>query len=711
MSTYRLSRITAFLILLPAHLLPAPLCGQGAIRAWEEVSKRPSELRAGHACVVLGGKIWLLGGENDKAPLSSVEVFDPVPQTWSSATRLKTGLTRLGAVAVGNRLFCVGGENAGKATAEVHELVNNVWVARASMQFSRSRFALVQNSAELLVFGGQDGNKGRSSCEAYLVSTDKWRSLAGMPGPRFGHSAQRKGNLVYVFGGHGANSTISLRSTWIYDIQKDSWKVCPSPACDQILEHVDAASYVDPAGEIVLAGGSGKSQGKAALHGRSVERLDLSGTEARWAACTPLFLPLSGHTVCTVAGVSYLMGGTWAGGNSAKKTNIVFRSRSVSLPRVNEGISLGIPIPSYVVHPPLDAKKPLPVLVFGHGLGEKPGYYQQLMGQFAAMGFFCIAPDLNPLLKVEHFALALALVATDLAKSPKYAKFIDARRVFGGFSAGGGASVMNAVTERPIACFALAPWVGCIPSVKRCAQSPVIPASKKVTVPILMMAHEGDPLGTDSNARWLYENLTAVKGYRALFVVKGKKHGGFMSGQGFADISQSTGHEGRVLQERSFRYLYAFLKAAVLDAPVDNQPVAIDGMAESYRSIVGEPSQSDAEIAKRFLTVGSPELFIESAGQPRPGAPISLGFMSPALKLYILLIAAPPARKFATSFGDLLIDPTVTIALPSIIPSSQLGGLELVIPKGLSGEVHLQAFGLDRRNAWRFSGWRRTLRL
>ena len=50
---------------------------------WKEMTKMNEKRRGiSNSCVVLSDKIWVLGGWNGKKWLKSVEIFDPVTNTW-----------------------------------------------------------------------------------------------------------------------------------------------------------------------------------------------------------------------------------------------------------------------------------------------------------------------------------------------------------------------------------------------------------------------------------------------------------------------------------------------------------------------------------------------------------------------------------------------------------------------------------------------------
>ena len=65
--------------------------------------------RLNPGAAVLDGKIYVVGGNND-SPLSSVDVYDPSLDQWTTGVPLPAGRGGLGAAVVDNKLYALGGE-------------------------------------------------------------------------------------------------------------------------------------------------------------------------------------------------------------------------------------------------------------------------------------------------------------------------------------------------------------------------------------------------------------------------------------------------------------------------------------------------------------------------------------------------------------------------------------------------------------------------
>ena len=74
--------------------------------------------RQSPAAAVINGKLYVVGGRNSAgAYVSTVEVYDPATNAWSSKTSMPTPRTGLGVIAVNGLLYAVGGTNSGGAVA------------------------------------------------------------------------------------------------------------------------------------------------------------------------------------------------------------------------------------------------------------------------------------------------------------------------------------------------------------------------------------------------------------------------------------------------------------------------------------------------------------------------------------------------------------------------------------------------------------------
>ena len=67
--------------------------------------------RAGAGATVANGKIYVAGGFDDNAPLSSVEVYNPVNSLWINIKAMRSPRGGVGLAPLSGKLIAVGGHN------------------------------------------------------------------------------------------------------------------------------------------------------------------------------------------------------------------------------------------------------------------------------------------------------------------------------------------------------------------------------------------------------------------------------------------------------------------------------------------------------------------------------------------------------------------------------------------------------------------------
>jgi N-acetylneuraminic acid mutarotase len=65
--------------------------------------------RSGIAAAVLGGEVFVFGGESVFGTFKRVDVFDPRKNKWASRTPMPTARHGLGSAVVGRKIFVISG--------------------------------------------------------------------------------------------------------------------------------------------------------------------------------------------------------------------------------------------------------------------------------------------------------------------------------------------------------------------------------------------------------------------------------------------------------------------------------------------------------------------------------------------------------------------------------------------------------------------------
>ena len=139
---------------------------------------------------MLDGKIYLAGGYNG-GYLNTVAVYDPTTNTWSAGPRMLTARGYMGAAVLGGKLYVAGGDGglAPLSSMEVFDPQTNAWTQLAPMGTARKLFQLVAAQGKLCAVGGMTTGVNKvSSVEAYDPQQNRWEAAAPLSGPRIGHA-------------------------------------------------------------------------------------------------------------------------------------------------------------------------------------------------------------------------------------------------------------------------------------------------------------------------------------------------------------------------------------------------------------------------------------------------------------------------------------------------------------------------------------------
>ena len=87
------------------------------------------------------GKIYAIGGRGSSGnPLSSVEIYDPVINSWSNGVSLPSSVEFGAGVAVGKKLYLIGGANSSRASLNkvlCFDLSLNAWSQKTELPTAR----------------------------------------------------------------------------------------------------------------------------------------------------------------------------------------------------------------------------------------------------------------------------------------------------------------------------------------------------------------------------------------------------------------------------------------------------------------------------------------------------------------------------------------------------------------------------------------------
>jgi len=125
---------------------------------------------------VLDGKVYVMGGRDGAHFLDTVEVYDPQADSWQRVASMPRELHWHAAAVMGGKIYVTGGENNQESTLKkvcVYDPQADAWTRLASMGTARDRHASAAVGGKLYVFGGYGAGAQRLSiAEVYDPASD-----------------------------------------------------------------------------------------------------------------------------------------------------------------------------------------------------------------------------------------------------------------------------------------------------------------------------------------------------------------------------------------------------------------------------------------------------------------------------------------------------------------------------------------------------------
>ncbi|TDT39491.1 glucose/arabinose dehydrogenase [Halospina denitrificans] len=235
-----------------------------SLGCWEGLSAGPFQVLDPRG-IALGNKLYAVGGKDSSGHLNSLLIYNTKTNSWS----------------VGNDLPGPGVENP----------------------------AGIAYKGELYVFGGSKApfSGAVGSATRYNPSTGKWTTLAPMPTPRGGASAEVVGNRIHVVGGM-ANNGASVDVVEIYNPANNSW----STGTPMTTRRDNPGTAVLD-GNLYVFGGRTRNADGTTIDGtlNSVEMY--SPSSGTWTAKAPMPTGRRTMVVGTLNGRAQVMGGEDSG--------------------------------------------------------------------------------------------------------------------------------------------------------------------------------------------------------------------------------------------------------------------------------------------------------------------------------------------------------------------------------------------------------------
>jgi N-acetylneuraminic acid mutarotase len=275
------------------------------------------------AAAAIGGKMYVVGGKTSAGHQSTLYIYDPATDNWTTGPSMPgTAVEDPAVVAHNNLLYVFGGGPSPFTGAVTQAYAYNPqtpsWSSRASMNVARSGATAQVIGGLIYVAGGLDASGASlSSVSVYNPGTNSWSSGTAMNVRRDNAVSAAFGGMMYVFGGRtrnadGSSPAPGLTSVEMFNPSTNSWSFrepMPTGRRRMIIGTIG--------GRAQISGGERTSE-------EFPEHEEYDPGTNTWRELTPLLTPRHGAAFATINGVLYAAGGGPVTGLSFTDVNEAF---------------------------------------------------------------------------------------------------------------------------------------------------------------------------------------------------------------------------------------------------------------------------------------------------------------------------------------------------------------------------------------------------
>lgn len=197
---------------------------------WQSLASLP-EARQDVGVAELGGRIYVIGGlvqGPDDSPqiVDTVEYYDPLLDTWSTAAPLPATLCGVVAAAVNGQVYAIGGLGSLDLDAVdslyAYDPDTDTWASRANLPMPRGAGGAAVLDGHIYVAGGLRADTSVNDFAVYDPVSDTWNTLTPMPTARDHLGAGTINGIFYAVGGERRDELFGLLEA--YDPTSATWR-------------------------------------------------------------------------------------------------------------------------------------------------------------------------------------------------------------------------------------------------------------------------------------------------------------------------------------------------------------------------------------------------------------------------------------------------------------------------------------------------------
>jgi len=194
--------------------------------SWMAASSDGFTPRSSLTCSTVNGKIYAIGGSTGTTFLNTLEVFDPITNSWT--TPITTGsfsiLEGHTACVFDSKIYVIGGD--GSHVLSIFDPATNNWTTPTTTGHFTNRGGLTSAlyNGKIYTFGGNQGDIGITNLqEIFDPSTNSWSTpvTTGTFTPRTNLCSAVINNKIYVLGGQDTNRI--LNTLEVFDPVTNIW--------------------------------------------------------------------------------------------------------------------------------------------------------------------------------------------------------------------------------------------------------------------------------------------------------------------------------------------------------------------------------------------------------------------------------------------------------------------------------------------------------
>ena len=247
-----------------------------ATDTWRDVAPLPERLDHIQG-VAVGGRIYYIGGLSawPKPAVGTVSIYDPKSDGFSTGAPMPRPRGAGGVAVHGGKIYYAGGLSEGRAVSwfDVYDPATDSWSRLPDMPRARDHFQAQVAGSRLYAIGGRDSDVDANidDNDAYDFTQGRWvTGLAPLPTARGGYASALVGDEILIFGGEAPDRVFPQVEA--YDVRKDTWRALePMPVPRHGIQAIACA------GDVYIAAGGEQPYGGAPSSANSVYVTGLAG--------------------------------------------------------------------------------------------------------------------------------------------------------------------------------------------------------------------------------------------------------------------------------------------------------------------------------------------------------------------------------------------------------------------------------------------------